>query len=93
MDHNESLIALQMVDWIDGAIIWLHLQYLESRRNRFIQDVLRERLGSMKVIIVGGLPTFHLKSDKLAVDLLEFALVVIEPSLPGQSRDRILRRI
>ena len=70
-----------MINWVSGAVVWLYLRYLESRWNWLIQDALRERLGSVKVIVVGGLPTFHLKSSKLAIDLLELVLVVIEPPL------------
>ena len=35
----------------------------------------------MEVVVVEKFSTFHLKSDKLAVDLLELTLVVVELSL------------
>ena len=43
----------------------------------------------MKVEVIGGLSTFHLESGELAVDLLKFALVVIEPSLLKKFKGRI----
>ena len=78
-----------MINWVSGAVIWLHLQHLKLRRNRLIQDTLRERMGSMEVIIVERLPTFHLKSDELVADLFELTLIVVEPPLLEKSKDRI----
>ena len=43
--------------------------------------MLKERLDSVEVIVTERFSTFHLKSGKLAVDLFEFMLVVIEPPL------------
>ena len=89
MDHYESLIALQIINWIGGAVIWLHLRHLELRQDWLVQDTLRERLDSVEVVVIEGLSTFYLKSDKLVVNLLELALVVVEPPLLKKSKDRI----
>ena len=78
-----------MVDRVGGAIVCLHLWYLEPRQYRFVQDTLRERLDSMEVVVVEGLPTFHLKSGKSAVDLLELVFIVVKPPLLKNSRGRI----
>ena len=53
--------------------------------------MLRERLGGVKVIVVGGLPTFHLKLDESAVDFLELAFIVIESLLLENSRGGTFR--
>ena len=77
-----------MVDRIGGAVVWLHMWHLESRENWFIQDALRERLDSEEVVVVEGLLTFYLKSDKLTVNLFELAFIVVKPSLLENSRGR-----
>ena len=81
LDHNESLVALQMVNQIDEAIIWLHLWHLESKWDRLIQNALRERLSNVEVKIVGGPSAIHLELGELTVDLLKLAFIVVEPSL------------
>ena len=77
-----------MVDRISGAVIWLHLQYFELRWDRLVQDVSRERLDSVKVIVVGGLPIFHLKLGESAIDFLKLVFVVVKPSLLENSEGR-----
>ena len=46
-------------------------------------------MGSVEIIVIGELLTFHLKSGKLAIDLFELALIVIELSLLEKSKIRI----
>ena len=77
-----------MVDRVGGAVVWLYLWHLEPRRNQFIQDALRERLGSVKIVVIRGLSIFHLKSDKLMINLFELAFVVVKLSLLENSRGR-----
>ena len=43
LKKHESFIALKMVEWVGGAIIWLHLWHLESTKNWFIEDPSRKR--------------------------------------------------
>ena len=81
LNHHESLVALKMVNRVGGAIVWLHLWHLELRWNRLIQDVLGKKLCGVKVVVVGRLPTFHLKLSKLAIDFLKLAFIVIESPL------------
>ena len=40
--------------------------------------MLGERLYGVKVIVVGRLPTFHLKLSKSVIDFLKLVFVVIE---------------
>ena len=36
LDHHESLIALQIIDEVGEAIVWLHLWHLEASQNGLI---------------------------------------------------------
>ena len=76
-----------MVNWVGGAIIWLHLRYLELGWDRFVQDMLRERLNNVEVEVIGELLTFHLEVDELVIDLFKLLLVVFEPPLLEKFRD------
>ena len=50
-----------------------------------------KELDGVEVVVVEGLPTFHLKLGKLAVDLLKLAVVIVEPPLPENSKGRTSR--
>ena len=70
-----------MINWIGGAIIWLHLWHLESKWDRLIQDTSKERLSNVEAKVIGGSLAIHLELGKLMVDLFKFALVVVESLL------------
>ena len=52
LNCHESLVALQMVNWVGGAVVWLHRRHLEPTRDRFVEDKSRERLGGPEVDVV-----------------------------------------
>ena len=51
LKKHESLVALKMIERINGAIMWLHLRYLEPTRNRFVENSL----------FVGGISIIYLE--------------------------------
>ena len=81
MNCHESLVALQMVNWVGGAVVRLHVWHLEPIGDRFIEDKSGERLGGLKVNIVRGLLSVHLQLDEPTVDFFEPAFVVVGPSV------------
>ena len=52
LDCYESLIALEMIDWVGETVIGLHMRHLELSRNWFAQNKSGERLGGMKIEII-----------------------------------------
>ena len=52
LDCHESLVALQMVNWIGGAIVRLYMRHLEPTGDRFIEDESRKRLDDLEVYVV-----------------------------------------
>ena len=91
--RSKSLVALQMVNWIGRAVVGLHMRHLEPIRDRLIEDESGERLGGLKVDVVQGLLSVHLELGKPTVDFFEPTFVVIGPSVLGDSRGRVSRRI
>ena len=52
--------------------------HLELRENWFIQDTPGERLDGVKVVVIGRLSTFHLKSDELMINFLKFEFIIVK---------------
>ena len=86
LNRHESFIALEVVDWVGGAVVWLHVRHFEPTGNRLIEDQSRERLGGLEVDVVRRLLAVHLQLGESAVDLLEPSLVVVRSSMLGDPR-------
>ena len=81
LDCHESLVALQMVNWVGGAIVRLHVRHLEPTRDRLIEDESGERLGGPKVDVVRRLLAIHLELSESTVDFFKPMFVVVGPSV------------
>ena len=93
LDHHESLVALQMVSWVSGAVVRLYMRYLEPTMDRLVEDKSGERLGGPKVDIVRRLLTIHLELGEPTVDFFEPAFVVVQPSVLRNPKSRTSRRM
>lgn len=77
MNLHESLITLEMIQWVGSAVIWLQLRHLELTWYQFLHDALRERGTIVELFLVSAL---SLKISKPTIDLVQLAAILIEAS-------------
>lgn len=75
MNPHKSFIALEVFQWIGGAVIWIQLWHLESTQDRLLHNAMEERGVSNKLSQV---LTLFLKVSKLVIDLVELVVILIE---------------
>ena len=81
LKKDESLVALKMSEWVSGAVIWLHLQYLESIKNQFIENLSRERRMGADAELIDGILIIYLKLIHSVIQLPQFVVMLIQPPL------------
>ena len=52
LDCHEGLVTLEVINWIGGTVIGLHMRHLEPSRDRFVQNKSGERLGGIEIEVV-----------------------------------------
>ena len=91
MNRHKSFVALQVINWVGGAVVRLHMRHLEPTEDRFVEDELGERLDGPEVDVVRRLLTIRLELGKPMVNFFELMFVVIQPSVLRNPRSRIFR--
>lgn len=90
MNYHKSFVTLQMVQWIDGAIIRIQLGYFEPTRDLLLYDLSRERGIDVEL---SWISIFSLEASKSVVDLLKPTIVVIKPLVSKLLRNFINRSL
>lgn len=77
MNLHESLITLEMIQWVGSAVIWLQLRHLELTWYQFLHDASRE---GGTIVELGLVSALSLKIGKPTIDLVQLAAILIEAS-------------